>query len=326
MDAAITSDSRSGTKDQIAVSTFHMIPSWWTLAFVMVAAFSSATQNTVTPGAKVKVQPDDQSPYAGMSVQSPESLTGLWEAPDGHEGAIGIHLLLTTTVPATAKSLVGTVQSWQHLEVRVYERKKPSIGPADENGFSDSKRGGSVTFDRDRLRLHFVSTWHDVPSVDLDLVQSGDRWVGRFHRGSFDSNVSLRRPSMTSKANALLGTWQYSRSSASYECLHIAQTTAHDFTGWFDSLQLFGNVHIAPNMERPSTTLEEYGELLKVGVADNAMSFELPAYTGICCSSTFVGRMTPDSSAIRGAWRPDPNQTPQDALWVKVRGGSCPGS
>jgi hypothetical protein len=127
---------------------------------------------------------------------------------------------------------------------------------------------------------------------------------------------------MARKASALLGTWQSSRSSASYECLHVVQTTAHDFTGWFDSLLLFGNVHIPPNREGPSTAVEEYGELLKVGVADNTVSFELPAYTGICCSSTFVGRITPDGSAIRGAWH---HQTPQDALWVKVRSGSCSG-
>jgi hypothetical protein len=63
-----------GTKDQIALSTFHMVPSWCSLAFAMVAAldvaaFSGGAQNAVRPGATVELQPDDQSPYAGMSVK-----------------------------------------------------------------------------------------------------------------------------------------------------------------------------------------------------------------------------------------------------------------
>ena len=28
-------------------------------------------------------------------------------------------------------------------------------------------------------------------AVDLDLVKQGDRWVGRFHRGSFDQQAAF---------------------------------------------------------------------------------------------------------------------------------------
>jgi hypothetical protein len=94
-------------------------------------------------------------------------LSGLWETANGHGGAVGIHLLLNTTVPATARTLSGVPQSWESLEVSAYERKGAAIKFGDENYFSDSPRGGNVRFDGRRLTLNFVGS----PSVDLDLQQ-----------------------------------------------------------------------------------------------------------------------------------------------------------
>jgi hypothetical protein len=208
-----------------------IMASWPTALLVTVFALhvtgcsSTPPPNDVLSSLPLEVQADDQSPFDGRPVQSPDSLAGLWETQDGHKGTIGIHLSLITTVSTRATSLAGTVQSWHNLVVNVYERKGPTIALYDQNSFSDSPRGGNVTFDQGRLRLHSVAP----PSIDLDLVQSGHRWIGRFHRGAFDRHVTLRRPSFGKNASPLIGTWQTSPPFPLSACAHVVQTGPHDF-------------------------------------------------------------------------------------------------
>jgi hypothetical protein len=310
------------------VSVYVLImPSWPTVLLVTVFALhvtgcsSTPPPNAVLSGLPFEVQSDDQSPYDGRPVQSPESLAGLWETRDGHKGTIGIHLSLITTVPATATSLAGTVQSWHNLVVSVYERKGPTIALYDQNSFSDSPRGGSVTFDHGRLRLHSSAP----PSIDLDLVQSGHRWIGRLHREAFDRQVTLRRLSLGKNASPLIGTWQTSPPFPFYTCAHVVQTGPDHFTGWFDSLGVFGLIHYPPNVKRLTTSIERYGELMEVRVLNDKVSFQLPAFAdaGICCSHAFVGNLTEDGAAIRGLWPSGPNQGQHTGKWIRVRGDSC---
>jgi len=146
----------------------------------------------------------------------PESLSGIWETSNGHGGAIGIHLELDTTIPSDGDKQSWAPQSWQDLQVGGFERKGTEIQLGEEGGFSDSRRGGNVTFNQGRLQLHFVSPWADTPSVDLDLVQQeGGCWDGRLHRGEFDSHVILCRPStnQSGKANPWLVPGQRTRTS-----------------------------------------------------------------------------------------------------------------
>jgi len=164
----------------------------------------------------IPVAPEDRSFYLGQQVTHPESLSGIWETSNGHGGAIGIHLELDTTIPSDGDKQIWAPQSWQDLQVGVFERKGAEIQLGEESGFSDSRSGGSVTFDQGRLQLHFVSQWADTPSVDLDLVQQADGcWDGRLHRGDFDSHVTLCRPStgQSGKASPLVGTWRRTRAS-----------------------------------------------------------------------------------------------------------------
>ena len=285
----------------------------------------SVAQENPPSGSMSAAQSSDRSPYLGRPIMRPEELSGLWEAHDGHGGAVGIHLLLTTTISASADTLSGTQQSWQALEVGVYERKGVMIQLGEQNYFSDSPRGGNVSFEDAQLRLHFVSRWADLPSVDLDLVQAGDRWVGRFHRGNFDSDVTLRRPGMdrTTKANPIVGTWLENTKSI-YSCVHIAQLTQTDFTGWSDSLQVLGSVRFAENVPRPTTTIERYGELMKVQFQDSdKVSFELYAFAPACCSHTFIGALMRGGTIVRGTWPPGANQSPYDGSWRKMAGTSC---
>jgi hypothetical protein len=305
------------------------MPSWPAVLLVTLLALNvdgcsgTPAPNSVPPGLPFEVRSDDKSPTDGSPVQSPESLTGLWETPDGHKGAIGIHLSLSTTVPATATSLGGTVQFWNHLVVSVYGRKGPTIALYDQNSFSDSPRGGSVTFDHGRLRLHSSAA---PPSIDLDLLQSGQSWIGRFHRGAFDHRVTLRRPGFGKNPSPLVGIWQTSPPFFLYTCAHIVQTGPDDFTGWFDSLGVLGLIRYPPNVKRPATYTEQYGDLMEVRALNDKVRFQLPAFAdpGICCSHAFVGNLNEDGVAIRGLWPSGPNQEQHTGRWIKVRRDGCP--
>ena len=259
------------------------------------------------------------SPYVGRAVSDPESFSGLWEAANGHGGAVGIHLLLSTTVPATTRTLKGIPQSWESLEVGVYERKGAVIQFGEQNYFADSSRGSNVRFDDGRLTLHFPGD----PAIHLDLLQQSDKvWVGRFHRGAFDSKVTLRRPRVrdAAKENPIVGTW-VGTSRVSNMCIHVFQQAESEFTGWSDGLQV-GD----PGMERAGlrTAFEHYGDLAKVGFdANGNVIFELHAFTGICCSHKYVGKLHPDGNLIDGAWPPGPNQAPRNDSLRKMPGDSC---
>ena len=297
-----------------------------TLAVAVLPLCRINAQQNPRVNSATTVPAEDRSPYLGKPVTHPESLSGLWEVSNGHGSTVGIHLLLTTTVPGDANTFRGTVQSWQSLEVGVYERKGAMLQMGDQNGFSDSPRGGDVSLEDGRLKLHFVPRVATDPAIDLDLVHDADgSWSGRFHRGAFDSHVTLRRPSQPDGAGAspIVGTWRDNRTSF-FSCVHIVQQSPAGFVGWSDSLQLFGSMRIANGIPRPPTSIERYGELMKVDLIDSdRVSLELGAYNGICCSHTFVGTLTANRTLLEGAWPPGANQAPHVAAWKKMSGGSC---
>lgn len=299
---------------QIGRKTFLMIQ-YITVALLI---FTSASAQCSQAQASA-----DKSFYLGKLVEHPEALSGIWETSDGHGGAVGIHLVLDTTVPGTATSLHGVPQAWQDLLVSIFDRRGSEIQVGEENSFSDSKRGGGVRLENGRLTLHFVAIVPNTPSVDLDLVKRpGGGWAGRLHRGWFDAKVVLRRPGVV-KPNPVVGTW-LGGSAFLPVCMHVTEITPGEFTGWSDSLQVLDRVGMAPNVARPATALQHYGELMKVGrEADSGFSFEFFAYTAICCSHTFVGLLQANGSRIDGIWPPGPNQSPRKASWKKMRGNSC---
>jgi hypothetical protein len=296
-----------------------------TAALVAMLACELAAQNLGLEGASA-IPEGDRSPYIGRPVADPEGLPGLWEVSNGHGGAVGIHLTLATTVATDAKSdgktLAGVEQLWQYLEVSVYERHGPTLIFGEENYFSDSPKSASVTMEDGRLQLHFVSQRPNTPPVDLDLVKRpGDRWVGRLHRGSFDSDVTLKRPGVdVKKSSAITGTWLGTMNG----CMHIVEQAPSVFTGWSDSLQVPGTMRFAPSVRKPLRLLETYGTLMKVQAgADGNVSFEFNPFTPICCSHTFVGKPGADGRTMEGAWPPGPNQAPRAASWIKMAHDSC---
>ncbi len=297
------------------------------MAAVMgVVACELAAQNVASE--RPSAVPDSgHSPYVGRRVDDPEGLSGLWEVSNGRGGAVGIHLMLTTSVApdakADGKTLAGVEQLWENLEVGVYERQGQVLAFGEENSFSDTPGGASVKLEDGRLQLHFVCQWPSDPSIDLDLVkQPGDRWVGRLHRGSFDGKVTLERPGTDVKtSNVIVGTW--GAGNPLNGCMHIAEEALAVFTGWSDSLQVPGEMECAPSA-RQQRLMELYGELMTVKVrADDNVSFEFDAYNPMCCSHTFIGRPGVDGKMIEGRWPTDLNQTFHDESWKKMDHNSC---
>lgn len=262
-------------------------------------------------------QPGYQSPYLGLVITSPESLSGLWQAPDGHGGLVGLHLELITDIPGTTTSVASAQQTWEHLEVGVFQAKSHTLQFEDQNYFSDSPGGSNARFENDHLSLHFVSSFPRTPSVDLDLTRVGDTWKGRFHRGDFDAQVELRRPAMN------VDTW-IADSPMARSCVHVPNSTAPEFNGWSDNIPTLGQVRYANNIPRPPTAAATYGYLIKIRRLDeNKISIEFNAYSGMCCPHVFVGTVTPDGMLLNGSWTAGPNQSLHPDFFRKAPSGSC---
>lgn len=282
-----------------------------------LAILSALNAHAAAPEPEQQAQ--DRSFYLGQPVVQPEELSGIWEAPDGRGGAIGIHLTLDTAAPANAVTLVGTKQTWLDLQLGMYQRAGSVLKWGEENGFSDSLRGGGLRYNDGKLTLH------DGP-FDLDLRRNaGDKWVGRFHREGFDATVTLTRPARAAKGKNtwLLGTWS-TVDGPSQTCIHIAETASGELIGWSDTLHALGSAHFAAHTAKPAYSLERYGELAKVNMAENGSAWiELNAYTAICCSHRFLASPARGASVINAEWGPGPNQAPHKGILNRMSGSTC---
>jgi hypothetical protein len=270
-------------------------------------------------GADTSSPQQDRSVYLGTPVMHPEDLSGLWEAPDPHGGAMGIHLVLDTTAPADTTTLVGVQQKWLGLAVAPYRRAGAEIQVGDENFFSDSPRGGNVRYENGRLTLHF-------PGYDLDLQRiPGDKWTGRFHREGFDSVVTLARPILRTPSNQpwFLGTWK-GTSGPQITCLHIAEASPLALLAWSDTLSTAGLASFGPQVAKPPYSWEHYGDLVRIQPARNGnLTIELGAYNPICCSHSFVATSADNGKGMKADWPAGPNQAPHKSRWIKMPGDSC---
>jgi hypothetical protein len=272
--------------------------------------------------------PGDRSSYLGRQVTNPEALSGFWETSNGHGGAVGIHLLLMTTVLTEGWYSAGDApQSWEHLNLDVYERRGAKTGPDEDNGFSDSPRGGNVSFRGGHLKLQFPSTLPSDPSIDVDLIlQPDDTWVGRLHRGGFDSHVVLSRPGASLPPNPLVGTWIAGRGVhlAYLACAHIAQRAPNEFIGWTSSIPraLGASNMTIPGLPKPKTQYLSYGRPIGIKLEDGGkILFDPNDGNGVCCGQTFMGKLTADGKFIQGSrWG---TESAQDASLRKIQGDSC---
>jgi hypothetical protein len=270
--------------------------------------------------------PAHRSLYRGRPVDHPEALSGVWETPDGHGGAVGIHLRLMTTVPLHVNPPIWTPQSWAHLQVSVFERRGSEFVSGDENYFSDPPDDRPVALERGRLRVHFVSKSVKLPSIDLDLVrQPDDCWHGRLHRGDFDSVVSLCRPAsgVANTGSSLVGTWAEDNKGV-LGCMHIFPNGEGGFTGWSDILQVPGRISFNPKGPGPQTLLQQYGSLLNIQLRrDGFVGIELHAFDDFYPIQHLVGFLTNDGSKLAVGFVSKENLPDFRETWTKVSGDAC---
>ena len=275
----------------------------------------------------------NRSFYDGQTISSPEALSGLWEAPDGDGGAVGIHLILIAT-GSYAKGLAPTPElRWKHLEVAVYERKGQEFRFGDQSFFGDSPREGGATLADGHLRLHFTPPLPRVPidqippelrnkPVDLDLVRDGDTWVGRLHRGDFDSAITLRRPGAeVAQPDAVTGTW-LDESDVFSSCVHITGAP-YELFGWADRPPVAAKGAIVPP---PLEVDYIYGALAEVKrKADDTLSltFDIDNIDSPALPHEFDGKLSDDGASLVGGWPAGPNQAPRPDAWKRVEGDSC---
>lgn len=260
---------------------------------------------------------EDRSFSEGRPVLHPEELSGVWEAPDGRGGAIGLNLRLLTTVPASVTSLVGIAQSWGSLQVGAYQRAGPALVFGEANWVLDSPRGGGVVYQDGRLRVA-------LPWLDLDLKhEPDDTWVGRFHRKDFDQIVTLRRPGATPRTQDqwFLGTW-IRTDPMTPRCMHLGREQEGAFVGWTDAWQVLGHVRYGPHAEKLHTAFENYGALATVTVAKpGSVTVNFDPMSGWCCPGSFEGfrqRNGVMSGEMGGPIRQATRET-----WRRVEGVSC---
>jgi hypothetical protein len=111
---------------------------------------------------------------------------------------------------------------------------------------------------------------------------------------------------------------------SSFSCVHIAQQSGTEYTGWSDALELPNTTCVANNIPRSKKIVERYGVLMKVNPQrDGKIVLELYAYSGVCCPHAFIGRLSADGTVIQSAWPPGANQAPHNDVWRKMPDDSC---
>lgn len=313
-------DQGRGTKEQLMVSLGNMrarTAVWWIPELV---CFSLVTIGFGSLPAHTQVA--DSSPYKGRPVVHPEEWSGMWEASNGQGGVVGIHLLLGTTVAPDAKmngrSLTDVQQQWESFDVGVYEQRGSSFQFGDEGYFHDLSIDFPVKLEDGRLQLHYYSRVLGGYAVDLDLVkQPGDRWVGRFHRGGFDRQVTLERPRVD-RRDPVAGTWVTEEGQTTR--IHLGRQRSGGLIAWSDSIQVPGRIGFNPPAKL-HPLYQQFGERVNVGAGQGTqVSFEFGAYAGFCCPRRFVGILDKSGSSIEGGWEAGMNQTPHSAAWRRVTG------
>jgi hypothetical protein len=136
--------------------------------------------------------PDNRTP-------NPESPVGIWELADQEGGSIGINLW---QVPASighgGQLLKGGEKDYPVLQIGVYQRGKARVRCGEENffdaGWQGRTNGTTTSYQHQVLEIHHPGGVGDAPiDVQLTFKPQEDIWRGRFHRGSFDQNVTLTR-------------------------------------------------------------------------------------------------------------------------------------
>lgn len=257
------------------------------------------------------------------SLRAPDTLAGRWEAPDGHGGAVGMNIIITTHIDGAPASIAGHLQYEDEFTVGLYQRTGPDVKPLGFNFFS-SAAGGGMTWDGHQLTIHLPGRG-DLPNVNVDLIwhEDSQTWSGLFERNSFSEQVSLKRPTSEASGSPFVGTWS-DKGGLMNNCVHISQDKNGALTAWSDDIQTPGQMRYANGIQPPTQTMERYGEIAKANMdAPDRIAVELRAYTAICCSHSFTAQLSADGQSLAGNWLAGPNQAPRPVIWVRMPSTSC---
>jgi hypothetical protein len=284
---------------------------------VMLHALTATSQSrTIT---------EDGSSMKGKLVAEPERFSGLWETADGSEGAIGIWLLLRTSVQGDTTTLRNVPQLEESFSVSLFRRTGNHLEFGNGSSFADEP-DGQMMWDGKHLRAQRGLRNDDASTIQLDLTYDARReiWSGLYRRGGIARTVKLRRPAsaLVAATHALVGTWE-NTDRGSLGCFHIVRAVDGALLGWSDGLRAPGTLRYANGLQPPTSTFEHYGNLLLVSeIAPWTVSIEFGAYSGICCSSTLIAKVGPNATLL-GDWQPGPNRIAGKSVWKKLNGESC---
>ena len=139
-------------------------------------------------------------------VRAPDPMNGIWEAPDGNGGAVGLNLWTESSTDwhgeqraeeGPFKPLAGP--SHPVLLFGVYHRAGARVRCMEENFFDTGWQGRQDAnvvnrYTAGHLQVHAPGKHNADFAIDLDLWFDpfARTWTGRFHRGNFDQQVTLR--------------------------------------------------------------------------------------------------------------------------------------
>ena len=139
-------------------------------------------------------------PQPGKSSSTSQTPTGIWEADDGVGGTVGINLWnVSSSDGHGGPSRIGETHPQEILQVGVYQRGplKPRCGEENfyDMGWRGPSNGISSSYTQDQLIIHNPAKIRGDTPLDLELKHdpTNDSWVGRFHRGNFDKQLTLHR-------------------------------------------------------------------------------------------------------------------------------------
>jgi hypothetical protein len=284
-----------------------------------------------TPSRPVPPAPPHIDPYGGPPLQNPAVLAGVWEAPNGHGGIVGMQILLNTRG-----------EDIETIEFGLFERSGAELGELPFNYFIPEGRGAdSCHWDGYHLTIDFAGYSNNeratpaqramLPAVHADLWwdEVAATWSGVLQYKGSQGQVVLRRPAAHSTNNPFVGTWISNQRGPSDNCLHIAEESDGKLNGWVDHIPDPSGIFVPRNRPAPMPMMTSYGHMAKVQVTGNdQVALELNAYTGICCPIAFTGKISADGKSLEGSVSGGSltsldGPSAQPMTWSRVAGDSC---
>ena len=260
----------------------------------------------------------------GALIKQPEQISGLWETPVSSGHAVGIWLQLTTRIEGAATVLVGVAQYEQSFSVSLFQRTGNQL-EFGGNAYFNYEDGDISMWDGNYLKAR--RSWRDnkVRSTEMDLRYDAatEVWRGLYRRGKFTKVVTLWRSGHAVRVGSitLAGTWA-STDKWSHNCLHIAQQPDRTYAGWSDSLWTPGLFRYPAERRPPTSTIESYGNLVRINdLGKQHFSIEFVSL-GLCCSQTQRVTLT-GNELLSGSRQTDVNQGGGKPLWRRMVGDSC---